>query len=89
MYGNPGDLIMIRVLSRRASRGLSLAASSNMINGRLLIICLILLFDVGCAGSVNEKNVLGSALEPCCMDPVTGFYRDGWVEIISDVITRW
>ncbi|MGB9376197.1 MAG: DUF2237 domain-containing protein [Mycobacteriales bacterium] len=24
-----------------------------------------------------ELNVLGQALEPCGMDPVTGFYRDG------------
>lgn len=23
------------------------------------------------------KNVLGTELEPCCMDPLTGFYRDG------------
>ena len=26
---------------------------------------------------VNERNVLGGALEPCGMDPVTGFFRDG------------
>jgi uncharacterized protein (DUF2237 family) len=26
---------------------------------------------------VEERNVFGSALEPCGMDPVTGFYRDG------------
>ncbi|MDN5850902.1 MAG: DUF2237 domain-containing protein [Nitrococcus sp.] len=25
----------------------------------------------------NHHNVLGSELEPCCFDPVTGFYRDG------------
>ena len=25
----------------------------------------------------DERNVLGGALEPCGMDPVTGFYRDG------------
>lgn len=24
------------------------------------------------------KNVLGTNLEPCCLDPVTGFYRDGY-----------
>ena len=23
-------------------------------------------------------NVLGGDLEPCCFDPVTGFYRDGY-----------
>ena len=27
----------------------------------------------------NEpKNVLGQPLEPCCHDPLTGFYRDGY-----------
>src|SRR3954452_23156490 len=25
----------------------------------------------------NELNVLGTALEPCGTDPMTGFYRDG------------
>lgn len=25
----------------------------------------------------NAKNVLGTALYPCCHDPKTGFYRDG------------
>jgi len=25
----------------------------------------------------GAKNVLGGALETCCTDPVTGFYRDG------------
>ena len=26
---------------------------------------------------MNELNVLGNELEPCSVDPVTGFYRDG------------
>ncbi len=26
---------------------------------------------------VTEQSVLGTALEPCGMDPVTGFFRDG------------
>src|SRR4051812_42590759 len=25
----------------------------------------------------NDRNVLGGDLEPCGVDPVTGFYRDG------------
>jgi uncharacterized protein (DUF2237 family) len=29
------------------------------------------------AGRVTERNVLGTALEPCGLDPVTGFFRDG------------
>jgi hypothetical protein len=24
------------------------------------------------------KNVLGTKLQPCCVDPMTGFYRDGY-----------
>lgn len=26
---------------------------------------------------MDERNVLGGSLEPCGIDPVTGFYRDG------------
>ena len=26
---------------------------------------------------MNDRNVLGQPLEPCSIDPVTGFYRDG------------
>jgi len=26
----------------------------------------------------HPKNVLGTPLEPCCLDPVTGFFRDGY-----------
>lgn len=26
----------------------------------------------------NIKNVLGSPLQLCCKDPLTGFYRDGF-----------
>ena len=28
--------------------------------------------------SLRGVNVLGSPLEPCCQDPVTGFHRDGF-----------
>jgi uncharacterized protein (DUF2237 family) len=27
---------------------------------------------------MENKNVLGEPLEPCCMTPSTGFYRDGY-----------
>ncbi len=26
----------------------------------------------------TAKNVLGTQLQPCCFDPMTGFYRDGY-----------
>jgi uncharacterized protein (DUF2237 family) len=28
--------------------------------------------------SVPARNVLGSPLQPCCLSPKTGFYRDGF-----------
>lgn len=28
----------------------------------------------------NTKNVLGTPLESCCIDPMTGFYRDGFCQ---------
>jgi uncharacterized protein (DUF2237 family) len=28
-------------------------------------------------GGVTDRNVLGGALDPCGVDPLTGFYRDG------------
>lgn len=30
------------------------------------------------------KNVLGSELQSCCMDPVTGFYRDGYCRMSGE-----
>jgi uncharacterized protein (DUF2237 family) len=29
---------------------------------------------------MSEKNVLGTALEPCCMAPMTGYYRNGFCQ---------
>ncbi len=29
----------------------------------------------------TQRNVLGGILKPCCLDPVTGFYRDGYCRI--------
>jgi uncharacterized protein (DUF2237 family) len=53
------------------------------------IYILILFFSAVWGGGLTEKpvdmtndhseaiNILGTALEICCTDPVTGFYRDG------------
>lgn len=30
------------------------------------------------------KNVLGTELQSCCMDPVTGFYRDGFCRMSGE-----
>ncbi|MEM6812617.1 MAG: DUF2237 domain-containing protein [Pseudomonadota bacterium] len=30
--------------------------------------------------AVEDKNVLGSQLELCCSDPITGFYRNGFCQ---------
>lgn len=27
---------------------------------------------------VKKRNVLGGALRPCCFDPLTGYFRDGY-----------
>lgn len=27
--------------------------------------------------ALESKNVLGTALEPCCFEPMTGYFRDG------------
>ncbi|MDJ0659736.1 MAG: DUF2237 domain-containing protein [Crocosphaera sp.] len=27
---------------------------------------------------IDAKNVLGTNLQPCCNDPMTGYYRDGY-----------
>ena len=35
-----------------------------------------------------ERNVLGEALEPCGMDPITGFYRDGCCRTGADDLGR-
>lgn len=32
----------------------------------------------------SARNVLGGELEPCCNDPVTGFYRNGCCETGSE-----
>jgi len=31
-----------------------------------------------------QKNVLGTELQPCSLDPVTGFYRDGQCRVGPD-----
>ncbi len=37
----------------------------------------------------TAKNVLGSPLEACCIDPLTGFYRDGYCNTgTSDIGTH-
>jgi|SRR6185503_8175144 len=36
----------------------------------------------------KPKNVLGSELQPCCSDPMTGFYRDGYCRTGPDDVGR-
>ena len=33
--------------------------------------------------SADEHNVLGAALAPCCSDPVTGYFRDGFCRTVD------
>jgi uncharacterized protein (DUF2237 family) len=37
---------------------------------------------------MTERNVLGEPLEPCGMDPITGFYRDGCCRTGADDLGR-
>ena len=37
---------------------------------------------------VQDKNVLGTALELCCTDPVTGFYRNGFAKRVIPMLAR-
>ena len=32
----------------------------------------------------NELNVLGTLLKPCCVDPATGYFRDGFCRTIQE-----
>jgi len=32
----------------------------------------------------NELNILGTALEPCCNNPATGYFRDGYCRTIQE-----
>ena len=32
----------------------------------------------------TELNVLGTVLQPCCEDPVTGYFRDGFCRTIQE-----
>lgn len=32
----------------------------------------------------KPKNVLGTELQSCCFDPLTGFYRDGFCQISDE-----
>lgn len=34
--------------------------------------------------SHNELNVLGTSLKPCCTDPATGYFRDGFCRTIQE-----
>lgn len=42
--------------------------------------CLGLGEDTNMCAEVTDKNVLGSTLELCCSDPITGFYRNGFCQ---------
>ena len=33
---------------------------------------------------INELNVLGTILQPCCIDPITGYFRDGYCRTIQE-----
>ena len=36
------------------------------------------------SASTEQKNVFGEPLQPCCMDPLTGFTRNGFCHVHSN-----
>lgn len=44
--------------------------------------------DTSEQGEAPALNILGETLEPCCFDPMTGFYRDGHCNTGEDDIGR-
>ena len=46
---------------------------------------LLVLYIIAMCKEKNGKNVFGTELIPCCLDPITGYYRDGYCNTgISD-----
>ncbi len=46
----------------------------------MLMILISVLLTVGSSANEKPKNVLGTELQSCCTDPMTGFYRDGYCQ---------
>ena len=47
----------------------------------LILVIIILIFCNKCKFNspvINDKNILGTKLEICSTDPITGFYRNGY-----------
>ncbi|MFT6334354.1 MAG: hypothetical protein ACI86M_000148 [Saprospiraceae bacterium] len=44
----------------------------------IIMIALSILLTVANGPEPKAKNVLGTELQPCCIDPLTGYYRDGF-----------
>lgn len=42
-----------------------------------IMTIIVLLFSLLMTNSPEAKNVLGTPLQSCCTDPMTGWYRDG------------
>lgn len=45
---------------------------------KALLFILFLIPTIIMAQNTNPKNVLGEALLPCCYEPMTGYFRDGF-----------
>lgn len=63
----------------------------------LIVIISFLVFSDMEQHNSNVKNVLGTTLQSCCTDPMTGFYRDGFchtgptdsgIHVLCAVITQ-
>lgn len=49
----------------------------------VLTISLACIYSHTAMAETSQRNVLGGELEACCMDPKTGFQRDGYCRVPS------
>ena len=45
---------------------------------KILMIALSIMLTIANGPKPKAKNVLGTELQSCCIDPITGYYRDGY-----------
>lgn len=51
--------------------------NSGILVGVFLLLGILILSFVKIPIDMDQRNVYGKALENCCLDPLTGFYRNG------------
>ncbi len=44
----------------------------------MVMVILSILLSISSGPAPKAKNVLGTELQSCCIDPISGYYRDGY-----------